>query len=303
MRANERYVRMLDDVYQASLIKNRKRATKAEMQERKDFVAEFAKLYAPVTVRQVFYAATVHGIVEKTEDGYGKIQQMCLTGRRDGTIPYDHIADNSRSYYQVRAFDSLANASQSFAQTYKRDFWADETCSVEVWLEKEALAGVVRPVTSEYRVRLVPTRGFASETIVHSAIQSALDEGKTELYIKTLYDFDRSGQDAEKAIVRRMGEIGHELGLQVFHEKLALTHEQTIAMNLPSRPAKTKSAADAKWQFDRAVELDALPPDVLRSLLRTALEVHMPFNVRQDFKMVEQREKAVIRMALSNLSD
>ena len=293
---------MLDEFYETSPTK-RKRATKVEMQERKDFVAEFAKLYAPVTVRQVFYAATVHGIVEKTEAGYSKIQQMCLIGRRDGTIPYQHIADNSRSYYQVTSFDSLANASYSFAQTYKRDFWADETCSVEVWLEKEALAGVVRPVTSEYRVRLVPTRGFASETIVHSAIQSALDEGKTELYIKTLYDFDRSGQDAEKAIMQRMGEIGKELGLLVFHEKLALTHEQIIAMNLPSRPAKTKSAADANWQYDRAVELDAIPPEVLRSLVKRALEVHMPRDVRQAYQQIEQQEQAVIRMALSDLSD
>lgn len=292
---------MLDAVYQASTIK-RKRATKAEMQERKDFVAEFAKQYAPVTVRQVFYAATVHGIVEKTEDGYSKIQQMCLSGRRDGTISYHHIADNSRSYYQVTSFDSLANASNTFARTYKRDFWADSDYSVEVWLEKEALAGVVMPVTSEYRVRLVPTRGFASETIVHSAVRSALDEGKTELYIKTLYDFDRSGQDAEKAIVKRMGEIGADLGLRVFHQKLALTHEQITSMDLPSRPAKTKSAADAKWKYNRAVELDAMPPDVLRSLVQDSLETHMPKRVRLHYHMREKQEQATIRMALSDLT-
>lgn len=293
---------MLDTVYQASTIK-RKRATKAEMQEREDFVAEFAKQFAPVTVRQVFYAATVHGIVEKTEDGYTKIQQMCLNSRRNGTISYHHIADNSRSYYQVTSFDSLANASNTFARTYKRDFWADSDYAVEVWLEKEALAGVVMPVTSEYRVRLVPTRGFASETIVHSAVQSALDEGKTELHIKTLYDFDRSGQDAEKAIVKRMGEIGADLGLRVFHQKLALTQEQITSMHLPSRPAKTKSAADAKWQHERAVELDAMPPDVLRSLVRASLEAHMPEHVRSFYQMREEQEQATIRMALSDLTD
>jgi hypothetical protein len=293
---------MLDNVYEASPVK-RKRATKDMMQERREFVQEFANHFAPVTVRQVFYAATVHGIVEKTEDGYNKIQQMCLIGRRDGTIPYDHIADNSRSYYLVKAFDSLANASNSFAQTYKRDFWAESTSAVEVWLEKEALAGVVMPVTSEYRVRLVPTRGFASETIVYSAISSALEDGKTELYVKTLYDFDRSGQDAEKAIVKRMGEIGADLGLKVFHQKLALTYDQITSMNLPTRPAKKKSAADAKWKHDRAVELDAIPPNVLRSLVSESLEIHMPSDIRAAYKEIERQERATIRITLSDLTD
>ena len=293
---------MLDSFYEASPLK-RKRATKAMMEERREFVQEFAKQFAPVTVRQVFYAATVHGIVEKTEDGYNKLQKMCLSGRRDGAISYHHIADNSRSYYQVEAFNSLANASNSFAQAYKRDFWAESTSSVEVWLEKEALAGVVMPVTSEYRVRLVPTRGFASETIVYSAIWSALQDGKTELYVKTLYDFDRSGQDAEKAIVKRMGEIGADLGLKVFHQKLALTHDQITSMSLPTRPAKKKSAADAKWKYDRAVELDAIPPNVLRSLVRESLEIHMPSYVRAAYEDVERQERATIRMALSDLTD
>ena len=90
------------------------------------------------------------------------------------------------------SFQDLSNASNSFAHTYKRDFWAESADAVEVWLEKEALAGVVSPVTNEYRIRLVPTRGFASETIVHNAIKDAKEEGRSRLFVKTLYDFDRS---------------------------------------------------------------------------------------------------------------
>ena len=123
---------MLDNSYETSPIK-RKRANKAEMAERAAFVAEFARRFAPVTVRQVFYAATVNYIIEKTEDGYGKIQQACLAGRRDGTIPYHHIADNSRSFYQVMAFEDLANALHTFSNTYKRDFWTESFDAVEVW--------------------------------------------------------------------------------------------------------------------------------------------------------------------------
>ena len=292
---------MLDNSYETSPIK-RKRANKAEMAERAAFVAEFARRFAPVTVRQVFYAATVNYIIEKTEDGYGKIQQACLTGRRDGTIPYRHIADNSRSFYQVMAFEDLANASHTFSNTYKRDFWTESFDAVEVWLEKEALSGVIMPVTSEYRVRLVPTRGFASETIVHNAVQTAKEEGKDRLFIKTLYDFDRSGQDVQAAIVRRMNEIGQSMGIEVIHEKLALTLDQIRQLSLPTRPAKKKSAADKNWAYDFAVELDAMPPEVLRGLVADALEPHMPRNLRDHYHRLEIQERAIIRMALSDLS-
>ena len=39
------------------------------MIERANFVADFTREFAPVTVRQVFYAATVNNIIEKTDDG------------------------------------------------------------------------------------------------------------------------------------------------------------------------------------------------------------------------------------------
>jgi hypothetical protein len=292
---------MLDNSNETSPIK-RKRATKAEMAERAEFVADFTRKFAPVTVRQVFYAATVNYVIEKTEGGYNKIQQVCLTGRRNGTIPYRYIADNSRSFYQVTAFEDLSNASETFADTYKRDFWASSCDAIEVWLEKEALAGVVLPVTNEYRVRLVPTRGFASETIVHSAIQTAKNEGRSRLFIKTLYDFDRSGQDAEAAIVRRMNEIGASLGVEVIHEILALTRHQIFTMDLPTRPAKKKSAADKNWKYDFAVELDAMPPEVLRSIIADALEPHMPSEYRDRYRQIEDQERATIRMALSDLT-
>ena len=278
----------------------RKRATKAEMREREDFVAWFVKRYAPVTVRQVFYAATVRYLVEKTEDGYKKIQKSCLNGRRSGLISYTDITDNSRTFYQVTAYEDLSNAAQSFSNTYKRDFWVDSPDAVEVWLEKEALAGVIMPVTDEYRVRLVPTRGFASETIVHSAIRNAVRENKDRLVVKTLYDFDRSGQDAEAAIIRRMEEIGSELGVEVVHEKLALTAQQVATMDLPTRPAKKESSADKKWPYSYAVELDAIPPDVLRGVVAGAIEPHMPLTKRQEYLEIERQERFEIRMALQD---
>ena len=48
----------------------RARATRAEMRLRQDALAEIVREIQPCTVRQVFYQATVRGVVEKTEAGY-----------------------------------------------------------------------------------------------------------------------------------------------------------------------------------------------------------------------------------------
>jgi hypothetical protein len=45
----------------------------------------------------------------------------------------------------------------------------DADAYVEVWLEKDALSGVVLPVTSMYDVPLMVARGYASLSFLHSA--------------------------------------------------------------------------------------------------------------------------------------
>jgi hypothetical protein len=278
----------------------RKRATKEEMQKRREFVVDFCREFAPVSVRGVYYQATVRKLVEKTEEGYKKIQREVLRGRREKQIPYWQVSDNSRTYYQVRSHDSLSNAAEDFADSYKRDFWTQSNIAVEVWLEKEALSGVISPVTNEYRIRMVPTRGFPSETIVHNAVHQAAQEGKSRLVVITLYDFDRAGQDAEAALVGRMQEFAEEFDIVVEHVKLGLTHQQVVDMDLPARPAKKVSSADKKWPYDFACELDAIPPNVLREMVADAIEPHMPKHERMIYELAERQERAKIRMMLSD---
>ena len=53
-------------VYETSHIK-RRRATKAEMEARASALIDIVVEIAPATVRQVFYQATVRGVIEKTD--------------------------------------------------------------------------------------------------------------------------------------------------------------------------------------------------------------------------------------------
>ena len=69
----------------------------------------------PMTVRQVFYQATVHGLVEKAESGYAKVQTDLTVMRRAGDLPYYWLADNTRWQRKPRTFDSVEEALQDTA--------------------------------------------------------------------------------------------------------------------------------------------------------------------------------------------
>jgi hypothetical protein len=128
----------------ASPIK-RDRATKAQVEARRDALLAIIADGRPMTVRQVFYQATVQGLVEKAETGYNKVQNDLTKMRRAGELPYDWLADNTRWQRKPRTFDSVEDALKATAAFYRKSLWRDADTYVEIWLEKDALAGAVRP--------------------------------------------------------------------------------------------------------------------------------------------------------------
>jgi hypothetical protein len=124
-----------------------------------------------MTVRQVFYQATVRGLVEKAESGYAKVQTDLTIMRRAGDLPYDWLADNTRWQRKPRTFSSVEEALKDTAAFYRKSLWNDADSYVEVWLEKDALSGVIYPVTSMYDVPLMVARGYASLSFLYSAAE------------------------------------------------------------------------------------------------------------------------------------
>ena len=109
--------------------------------------------------------------------------------------------------------------------------------------------------------------------------------------IYSLYDFDRSGQDAAASLKEKVERFGREYRVDVYFQPLALTLDQVHEMDLPTRPAKRKSAADSRWPHDFAAELDAIPPDTLRDIVRGAIEQHLPADELEHLKTVEAAER------------
>ena len=111
-------------VYLASRAK-RHRSTKAEVEARRNALHKIVANMHPMTVRQVFYQATIHELVEKTDAGYDKVQTDLVLMRRAGELPYHWLADNTRWQRKPQTFSSPREAIAETARFYRKALWAD----------------------------------------------------------------------------------------------------------------------------------------------------------------------------------
>jgi len=118
---------MSTQVYEASPIK-RGRATKAVVEARRAALFGIVAAMQPMTVRQVFYQATVKGVLDKSEAGYNKVQHDLVLMRRSGELPYNWLADNTRWQRKPNTFDGIEEALEQTAQFYRKNLWANADC-------------------------------------------------------------------------------------------------------------------------------------------------------------------------------
>jgi len=142
-------------------------------------------------------------------------------------------------------------------------------------------------------VPLMVTRGFSSETFCFEAVEARAGDPRP-YHVYYLGDFDRSGRDAARSLHEKLKRFADERGVSVIFEQIAVTEQQIHHLNLPTREPKRSSAADRKWPFAFACELDAIPPDYMRNLVREAIDRHLPAYQLQILKAAEESERQQI---------
>ncbi|MGY4499178.1 hypothetical protein ACVWYH_003109 [Bradyrhizobium sp. GM24.11] len=278
------------EVYQASPIK-RHRATRAEVEARRRDLYAIVRSMRPMTVRQVFYQATVHNVVEKSEAGYNKVQTDLTLMRRSGDLPYGWLTDNTRLQRRPTTFGSVEEALKDTAKFYRKSLWADANCYVEFWLEKDALSGVVYPITSKYDVPLMVARGYASLSFLHGAAEY-INELDIPTCIHHLGDYDPSGVNAGEKIDQTLRELAPDA--EIYFERIAVTPEQIDAWTLPTRPTKNTDTRSKNFG-DISVELDAIEPNTLRALVEAKIQQHLPSRQFDILMAAEQSERLLLR--------
>jgi len=260
-----------------------------------------------MTVRQVYYALVSDDIIPNTEKSYDRIIGIINDARLSGDLDWDLIEDRTRNLNDVHHMDDPQDIIRSAARWYSIGKWANQPFYVEVWVEKEALAGVVGKAAMALDCPYFSCRGYVSQSEMWSAAMRLLDKaraGKTTIILH-LGDHDPSGldmtrdirerltsfltpdqdgdlfdRDGDSVCLENMTEADEEAGSSL-RERLESLMIKRIALNMdqiqqykpPPNPAKVTDSrfADYQRQYgDESWELDALArdPRVVDKLIR-----------------------------------
>ena len=266
------------------------RSTQLQIQERHDAILTFCEKQNPVSVRGIYYHLTTLGLVPKTQNGYQKVARDCKNLRIDGILPFRYIADSTRWMRKPKAFSSMQECLNNTARTYRRDLLTAQDLDIEIWLEKDALAGVFYPVTAKYDVPLMVSRGFASISFLHGAAQSLRENA----YVYIFTDYDASGHTIDEKIREGLQEFS---GKHINVKRAMLTAKQVETWNLPTRSPK---ASDRKAGFTFCAELDAIEPTRLRQEVESCITEHIYEDDLRLLRAIETEERASIRNIFSH---
>lgn len=268
-----------------------KRRTKKEIATVREAIYDALTEDAPMTVRQVFYRLVSTGVIAKTEGEY-KSTVVRLLGemRRDGEIPFDWIADNTRWMRKPRTYSSLEQLLQDTVRTYRRSVWDNQDAYVEIWLEKDALAGVFYEETHEWDVPLMVTRGYPSLSYLHSAAETIADQDKST-YLYYFGDYDPSGLDIPRKVEQDLREFAPDAEIEF--QRVAVSLDQIHTLKLPTRPTK-RTDSRSKNFIGESVEVDALPPRTLRGIVSACITQHIDRHAYSSLLAAEQGEKEVL---------
>lgn len=233
-------------------------------------LAEMAE-YLPLTLRQVFYRLVVKQEIEKTENGYSRLCEICNRARRAGYISFDDIRDDGPTINTGFDFSDESELNEyitSIRSGARMDLQSYQDRRVWVWCEAQGMVPQLSRVAHKYGVSVISSGGFDSLTMKHDMAQQ-LDEDCVVLH---LGDHDPSGEH----IFSSLADDICQLGADAEFIRLAVTPEQVAELNLPTAPPKKSD----KRSFSGAhtTQCEAISPPDLADILENAILTYTDAN-------------------------
>lgn len=223
-----------------------------------------------LTCRQLYYQFVTRNWLPNTEKSYKRLLGIVSDGRLAGHIDWNAIEDRGRVPQAKSEFADLEELTDAALNSYRLPRWEGQENYVELWVEKQALAGVLWPLAARFHVTLMVNKGYSSQSAMYDSAQRFLTYADRQPVLLYLGDHDPSGEDMVRDIRDRLVMFGVE---EIDVRKVALTMEQIEQYQPPPNPAKmsdSRAAAYVAQHGEYSWEVDALPPDVLSRLIQEA---------------------------------
>ena len=256
-----------------------------------------------LTLRQVYYQLVARGYIPNNERSYKNLGNLINDGRLAGLIDWYAIVDRTRNIRSNPHWDNPQEVIDTAKYLYHLDRWQPQPNYVEVWVEKDALIGIVSQACKKLDVPHFSCRGYTSQSEMWVAAQRFIAQQHREsCTIIHLGDHDPSGIDMTRDIQERLQMFGATVDVK----RVALTMNQIELYNPPPNPTKLTDARARNYismYGHECWELDALEPRVITSLITSEVTSLMDVELFNAVEQQEMDEKEDIHLIGENYTD
>lgn len=236
-------------------------------------IAEYEPRGFSMTVRQLYYQMVQRGLLANEAANYDRVQATLSQARLAGLVSWTALEDRTRNLRGVQHWESPRDAAREAALEYKSDLWRDQLIRPEVWIEKDALVGVIGSICATLRVDFFACRGYNSQSEQWRAGQrfaQYVRRGQRPVVLH-LGDHDPSGLDMTRDNRDRLSMFA---GVPIMVTRLGLNMDQIEELCPPPNPAKSNDPRYEAYKMEygeSSWELDALPPDYMSKIIDQAV--------------------------------
>lgn len=251
--------------------KNFSRSTLSIINQANEIIEEYQADGYDLTLRQIYYQFVSRDLIANKQSEYKRLGSIISDGRLAGLIDWNAIEDRTRNLKENSHWNNPGEIVSAAARGFRMDRWSGQDYHVEVWIEKEALVGIIADICRELDVSYFACKGYVSQSEMWNASERL--ESYENPVIIHLGDHDPSGIDMTRDIDDRQDLFVSEC---VKVRRIALNMDQVDEYNPPPNPAKlsdTRSNGYIQRYGNESWELDALEPRIMRNLIeKTVLE-------------------------------
>jgi len=275
-----------------------------------EIIESYAAQGLDLTLRQVYYQFVSRDLLANTEKSYKKLGDTISNGRLAGLIDWSRIKDRGRHSESNSHWDSPSDIVEGCAKQYQIDKWAGQKTRCEVWIEKDALSGVLDACCPKLDVPYFACKGYVSQSSMWEAAMRIVKKlgvtgsGCEKMVILHLGDHDPSGIDMTRDISDRLHLLSW--GADISVKRIALNMDQITQYNPPPNPAKLTDtrAGDYIAKFGtESWELDALEPNVLIALITKEVKKLRNEKLWKEKVSEEQEARTLLQDVADSWSD
>lgn len=227
-----------------------------------------------LTLRQVYYQFVSRALIANTERDYKRLGNIISDARRAGLIDWNSIEDRTRFIRAQSSWDNPQSILNSAWQSYHRDLWITQALRLEVWIEKDALVGVIENICNSNDIPFFSCRGYVSDSEMWAAARRMrfYIRGGQKVIVLHLGDHDPSGIDMTRDIRDRLNLFSENAGIEV--QRIALNMDQIDELEPPPNPAKITDSRFEGYSViygNESWELDALEPRYIEGLIEQSI--------------------------------